>query len=147
VRFLAHNVVYFPQLLSGDEQRDLLKDALQTLELQGNGHGTHYFSSQVGAPSQSQPRCIDLARQQHERFIREMSLGADCEFEYYLARPTTTHKLRIRSGDAVFFNGEVLSHSVSRVEANTPPWWDDIVGAIKHKHDFTRIGLQLRAST
>lgn len=108
-----------------------------------------------------------------------VSLGADIDFVYHLgtaagaggyssdgrsarAGGVKVHEVRIRSGDAVMFNGLKLAHAVARVGANVPPWWAEVTALAqtaaasgtrrfgqrgergRGDANFTRIGLQMR---
>jgi alkylated DNA repair dioxygenase AlkB len=61
---------------------------------------------------------------------------SDCKLEQGLVHTITLH-----SGDAIFFNGTVLFHSITKIHGPTtlPEWWN-----VK---DFQRIGLQMRQRT
>ena len=68
-------------------------------------------------------------------FSMSLAIGDDCEF--VIGRPTNrskrmtkrrgkAHKIRMRSGDAIFFDGGSVPHEVTQVFAGTgPSWWEE----------------------
>ncbi|AYV81223.1 MAG: hypothetical protein Harvfovirus21_20 [Harvfovirus sp.] len=48
------------------------------------------------------------------------------------------HTLRLESGDAIYFNGSVLFHAITKIHKDSlPDWWTE--------KSFVRIGIQMRA--
>jgi hypothetical protein len=216
VIFLEHNVIHFRSFLSDLEQQLVLEDCIDKLSVK---HMPGVKSSDKDGPTcgfsfktgwmadygdEKVPCCIELAKNQHDKFIAEntdilcyldelqqdprlyipkvfdskslwarmygpqnglgfhvdppgcgwvivISIGADIDFQYYLDTPDVLHSqgfqeprtVRIKSGEAIMINGEVLHHGIRRVYEQTPEWWADVCKSID-QCQFTRIGLQMR---
>lgn len=71
-------------------------------------------------------------------YVFIISMGRSVDVSYYLTDPLAARTLTLNSGDAVFFNGSILSHGISKIgDANTmPAYWSN--------KDFVRLGLQMR---
>jgi hypothetical protein len=205
--FLKYNAIHFPAFLSDTEQQLILEDCINKLSIKnmpggsydkisGPSHGFSYKTGWIADnTNEIVPCCIELAKNQHEKFIMEnkdlinhinnnladgrlgipndfdsgslwarmygpenglgfhtdppgcgwvlvISIGADIDFQYYLKNSNKPCDIRIKSGEAVMFNGEILHHGIKKVHENTPYWWDETIKNVEHP--FTRIGLQMR---
>merc|ERR1712224_1191484 len=68
-------------------------------------------------------------------FSMSVAVGDDCEFVIGRAtnrsnrlseRKGKPHKIRMRSGDAIFFDGGSVPHEVTKVFGGTgPSWWEE----------------------
>lgn len=79
--FLEHNVIHFPAFLSKTEQKLVLEDCIDKLSLKsmpglsykklsGPSHGFSYKTGWIADDkSEVVPCCIELAKNQHEKFI------------------------------------------------------------------------------
>mmetsp|Transcript_27028 Transcript_27028/g.54381 ORF Transcript_27028/g.54381 Transcript_27028/m.54381 type:complete len:233 (-) Transcript_27028:148-846(-) len=69
-----------------------------------------------------------------------INLGADATFAW--RHQGATHRVQLRSGDAIFINGHVLEHCVEQIHPSTcPAFWRDAMSST----EFVRVGLQMRA--
>ena len=67
-----------------------------------------------------------------------LTLGAITEMKYYHPSQSkeNAHTILLHSGDAIFFNGRVLYHAISKIYEHTmPDWWEE---------DYSRVCLQMR---
>ena len=79
-----------------------------------------------------------------------INLGATARFAFYHPLcPERVVRCKLKSGDALLFNGEVLLHAVEAIETEScsQQWWQEMATELGFGADVCRIGLQMRVST
>ena len=83
---------------------------------------------------------VDDPQIKGDGWIVLLSIGADIEYGFRAARGGPMSTTRVRS--AACFNGKVVWHEVTRVDANVPEFWSRLVP----DGSYDRIGLQMRCN-